>query len=51
MTHCKKKRGQHFVQHPVRNVYANFKVDHLSRFRTVARQVFTTQKPILAKFL
>ena len=29
----------------VRNVYAKFKVDRLSRFRTGARQVFTTQKP------
>ena len=28
----------------LRNVCAKFKVDPLSRFRTVARQAFTTQK-------
>ena len=33
------------VQQSVRNVCAKFKVDRLSRFRTGARQVFTTQKP------
>ena len=33
------------MQHFVRNVFAKFKVDRLSRFRTGARQVFTTQKP------
>ena len=31
-----------FVQQYVRNVCAKFKVDPLSRFRTRARQVFTT---------
>ena len=39
-----KKRGHNFVQQSVRNVCAKFKVDPLSRFRTGARQVFTTQK-------
>ena len=38
------KRGHGFVQQSVRNVCAKFKVDCLSRFRTGARQVFTTQK-------
>ena len=33
------------MQQPVRNVGAKFKVDCLSRFRTGARQVFTSQKP------
>ena len=33
------------MQQSVRNVCAKFKVDRLSRFRTGARQVFTTQKP------
>ena len=32
------------MQQSVRNVCAKFKVDPLSRFRTGARQVFTTQK-------
>ena len=32
------------MQQSVRNVCAKFKVDPLSRFRTRARQVFTTQK-------
>ena len=32
------------MQQSVRNVYAKCKVDPLSRFRTGARQVFTTQK-------
>ena len=34
-----------FVQQSVRNACAKFKVDCLSRFRTGARQVFTSQKP------
>ena len=34
-----------FVQQPARNVCVKFKVDRLSRFRTGAHQVFTTQKP------
>ena len=33
------------MQRSVRNVCAKFKVDRMNRFRTVARQVFTTQKP------
>ena len=45
MTHYQKKHGHGFVQQSVRNVCAKFKVDRLSRFRTGARQVFTTQKP------
>ena len=32
------------MQHSVRNVCANFKVDLLSRYRTEARQVSTTPK-------
>ena len=32
------------MQQSVKNVCAKFKVDPLSRFRTGARQVFTTQK-------
>ena len=43
------KRGCVFVQHPVRNVFAKFKVDCLSRFRTGARQVFTTKKSLPCK--
>ena len=39
------KSGHGFVHQSVRNVCAKFKVDRLSRFRTGARQVFTTQKP------
>ena len=39
-----KKCRHGFVQQSVRNVCAKFKVDPLSRFRTGARQVFTTQK-------
>ena len=38
------KRGHSFVQQSVRKVCAKFEVDSLSRFRTGARQVFTTQK-------
>ena len=44
MTHYQKKHGHGFVQQSVRNVCAKFKVDRLSRFRTGARQFFTTQK-------
>ena len=33
------------MQQSLRNVCPKFKVDNLSRFRTGARQVFTTQKP------
>ena len=44
MTRCQKICGHAFVQHPVRNVCAKFRVDHLSRFRTRTCQVFTTQK-------
>ena len=44
MTHCYKKCGEVSVQHPYRNVCAKFKVHHLSRSRTGAGQVFTTQK-------
>ena len=51
MTHYWKKRGQVFVQHPMRKVGSKFKVDRLSCFRTGTRQVFTTQKPFPAKFL
>ena len=38
------KRGHGFMQQSVRNVCSKFKVDSLNRFRTGARQVFTTQK-------
>ena len=38
------KTRHSFVQKAIRNVCAKFKVDPLSRFRTGARQVFTTQK-------
>ena len=44
MTHYQKKRGHGFVQQSVRNVCAKFKIDRLSRFRTGARHVLTTQK-------
>ena len=44
MTNYQKNRGHSFVQQPVRNVCAKFKVDRLSRFRTGARHVLTTQK-------
>ena len=40
------KTHARFVQQSVRNVCAKFKVDRLSRFRSGAPQVFTTQKPI-----
>ena len=36
--------GHVFVQHPVRNVCLQFKIDRLSRFPTGVLQVFTTQK-------
>ena len=39
------KSGHGFVQQSVRNKFAKFKDDPLSRFRPGARQVFTTQKP------
>ena len=38
------KRGHGFVQQPLRDVCAKFKVDRLSRFCTGARYVLTTQK-------
>ena len=44
MTHYQKKHGHGFVQQSVRNVCAKFKFDRLSRFRTGARHVLTTQK-------
>ena len=44
-THYYKKRGHGFVQQSVRSVCSKFKVDRFNRFRTGARQVFTTQKP------
>ena len=44
MTHYQKKRWQGFAQQSVRNVCAKYKDDRLSRFRTGARHVFTTQK-------
>ena len=46
MTHSffQKKRGHGFVQQSFRHVGAKFKVDHLSRFRTGARQVLTAWK-------
>ena len=43
------KTWARFVQQSLRNVCAKFKVDPLSRFRTGARQVFTTQKLFLSK--
>ena len=49
MTYFYKKRGHIFVQHPVRDVCAKFKVDRLSRFRTGAREMFTPQKPFPGK--
>ena len=39
-----RKTRYDFVQQSIRNVCAKFKIDPLSRFRTGARQVFTTQK-------
>ena len=33
-----------FVQQSLRNVWSKFEVDPLSRFRTGARQLFTTRK-------
>ena len=44
MTHYYKKRGYRFVQQSARNVCVKFKVDRLSRFRTGACHVPTTQK-------
>ena len=44
ITHYSEKHGHGFVQQPVRNVYAKFKVHPLSRFRTGTGQVLTTQK-------
>ena len=38
------KRGHGFVQQPLRDVCAKFKVDRLSRFCTGARYVLTIQK-------
>ena len=38
------KRGYGFVRQSVRNKCAKFTLDPLSRFRTGARRVFTTQK-------
>ena len=40
------KRGRIFVQHPVRNVFAKFKVDCFNRFCIGARQVFNTRKAL-----
>ena len=37
------------MQQSVRNVCTKFKVDRLSRFRTGAGEVFTTQKPFPSK--
>ena len=51
MTHYLEKHGHDFVHQPVGNVFAKFKVDCLSRFRTGARHVLTTQKRSLAKTL
>ena len=45
------KTRHSFVQKAIRNVCAKFKVDPLSRFRTGARQVFTTQKPFPGEYL
>ena len=45
MAHCYKKRGQGFIQNPIRNVCAKFKVDRLFHFCTAAPQAFTTQTP------
>lgn len=41
----RKKFGNVFVQHPVRNVCTKFKIDCLSHFHTIARQVFTAHIP------
>ena len=49
MTNFYKKTRAIFVQNPVRDVCAKFKVDRLSRFRTGARKMFTTQKPYLSE--
>ena len=46
MTHYQEKLGLGFVQQSVRNVCAKFKADRLSRFRTGARHVLTTQKRV-----
>ena len=40
-----KKREHVFVQYPVRNVCARFKVDRSSNFCIRAHQILTTQKP------
>ena len=47
MNNSLEKGGHGFVQQSVRNVYAKFKVDRLSRFRTGARHVLATQKRFL----
>ena len=44
MTHYLKNGGHDFLQQLVRNVWAKFKVDRLSRFGTGARRALTTQK-------
>ena len=44
MTHYWERRGHSFVQQSVKNVCVKFKVDRVNRFRTGARQLFTTQK-------
>ena len=49
MNNSLEKGGHGFVQQSVRNVYAKFKVDRLSRFRTGARHVVTTQKRFLTE--
>ena len=40
-----KKTGRVFVQDPVENVCAKFKVNSSSYFGTGAREMFTTQTP------
>ena len=45
MTHSQKNCGHAFVQHLVGNVCTKITFDRLSRFRTGAGQVFTSQKP------
>ena len=40
-----------FVQHPIRNVCAKFKVNRSSHFGAAAREVFTTQKTFPSEIL
>ena len=43
------KTRHSYVQQSVRNVCAKFKFDHLTRFCTEAREMFTTEKLFLSE--